>query len=44
LVAEGIKRVFVNGVEVWNEGKASGERPGRALRMRKAQSDHKSVD
>ena len=44
MVAEGVKRVFVNGIEVWNEGKATGERPGRALRMRKAQSDQKSVD
>jgi N-acyl-D-amino-acid deacylase len=44
LVAEGVQRVFVNGVEVWSEGKASGERPGRALRLRKAQSDQKSVD
>lgn len=44
LVAEGVKRVFVNGIEVWNEGKATGERPGQALRMRKAQSDQKSGD
>jgi N-acyl-D-amino-acid deacylase len=44
LVAEGVKRVFVNGIEVWNEGKATGERPGHALRLRKAQSDQKSVD
>jgi len=44
LVAEGVKRVFVNGVEVWNDGKATGERPGRALRLRKSQSEQKSVD
>ncbi|HXQ69276.1 MAG TPA: D-aminoacylase [Pyrinomonadaceae bacterium] len=34
LVADGVKRVFVNGIEVWNEGKATGERPGQALRLR----------
>jgi N-acyl-D-amino-acid deacylase len=44
LVAEGVKLVFVNGVEVWSEGKATGERPGQALRLRKSQSDQKSVD
>lgn len=44
LVADGVTRVFVNGVEVWNEGKATGERPGQALRLRKAQSDQKSGD
>ena len=44
LVAEGVKRVFVNGVEVWSDGKATGERPGQALRLRKSQSDQKSVD
>ncbi|HKU14363.1 MAG TPA: D-aminoacylase [Steroidobacteraceae bacterium] len=27
----GIERVFVNGVAVWSEGKATGERPGRVL-------------
>lgn len=43
-VAEGVTRVFVNGVEVWSEGKATGARPGHALRLRKAQSDQKSVD
>lgn len=32
LPADGIKRVFVNGVEVWQAGKATGNRPGRALR------------
>jgi N-acyl-D-amino-acid deacylase len=44
LVADGVKRVFVNGTEVWNDGKVTGERPGRALRLRKGQSDQKSVD
>ena len=44
LVADGMKRVFVSGVEVWNDGKATGERPGRALRLRRSQSDQKSVD
>ena len=32
LIAEGIKRVFVNGVEVWRDGAATGKRPGRVLR------------
>lgn len=32
LVSEGIKRVFVNGVEVWLDGVSTGNRPGRALR------------
>lgn len=44
LVADGVKRVFVNGIEVWSDGKVTGERPGRALRLRKGQSDQKSVD
>ena len=32
LTAEGVQRVFVNGVEVWSDGKVTGERPGKALR------------
>ena len=32
LIAEGIERVFVNGVEVWLDGAANGRRPGRVLR------------
>lgn len=32
LIAEGVKRVFVNGEEVWIDGKVTGNRPGRALR------------
>ena len=32
LTAVGVQRVFVNGVEVWSDGKVTGERSGRALR------------
>lgn len=32
LIAEGVERVFVNGVEVWLDGGATGKRPGRVLR------------
>ena len=32
LISEGIRRVFVNGVEVWSDGAVTGKRPGRALR------------
>jgi N-acyl-D-amino-acid deacylase len=34
LISEGIKRVFVNGVEVWRDGRTTGQRPGKALRMK----------
>lgn len=40
LTAEGIERVFVNGVEVWRNGLVTGARPGRALRR----SDIAAVD
>ena len=39
-ISEGVKRVFVNGEEVWSEGKATGSRPGRALRNTRRSSDH----
>jgi N-acyl-D-amino-acid deacylase len=32
LTSEGVRHVFVNGVEVWSDGKVIGSRPGRALR------------
>jgi N-acyl-D-amino-acid deacylase len=32
LIAEGVKRVFVNGVEIWANGRATGDMPGKALR------------
>lgn len=32
LTSEGVQRVFVNGVEVWTDGKITGDRPGQALR------------
>lgn len=32
LISEGVKRVFVNGQEVWVDGKVTGSRPGKALR------------
>ena len=44
LIAAGVKRVFVNGKEVWVDGGATGNRPGQALRLRKQQSDQKSID
>jgi N-acyl-D-amino-acid deacylase len=31
-IAEGVKHVFVNGDEVWADGKVTGNRPGKALR------------
>ena len=44
LIAEGVKRVFVNGREVWVEGKATANRPGQPLRLPKPQSNQQSVD
>lgn len=32
LISEGIERVFVNGNEVWRDGKTTGLRPGKPLR------------
>lgn len=32
LTSTGVQRVFVNGTEVWSDGKVTGERPGQALR------------
>lgn len=32
LTSEGVSRVFVNGIEVWRDSAATGDRPGRALR------------
>lgn len=32
LISEGIKRVFVNGSEIWRDGVVTGNRPGIALR------------
>ncbi len=32
LISAGVKTVFVNGVEVWQDEKVTGNRPGRALR------------
>ena len=44
LVAEGVKRVFVNGREVWIDGAVTTNRPGRALRLRGSLLDQKSGD
>jgi N-acyl-D-amino-acid deacylase len=35
LTAEGVKRVFVNGVAVWGDGRVTGANPGRPLRATK---------
>jgi N-acyl-D-amino-acid deacylase len=44
LIAEGVQRVFVNGQEVWIDGKVTSNRPGQALRLRQKQSNQQSVD
>jgi N-acyl-D-amino-acid deacylase len=44
LIAEGVKRVFVNGQEVWTDGNVTSNRPGVALRLSKKQSNQQSVD
>ena len=44
LTAEGVKRVFVNGQEVWVDGNVTSNRPGQTLKLHKQQSDQKSVD
>ena len=44
LVADGVKRVFVNGQEVWVEGNVTANRPGQPLRLRKPQSNQQSID
>ena len=44
LVAEGVKRVFVNGKEVWLDGAVTKNRPGRPLRLRWSILDQKSGD
>jgi N-acyl-D-aspartate/D-glutamate deacylase len=32
LISDGVKHVFVNGVEVWRDGSPTGNRPGIAIR------------
>src|ERR1051325_10657644 len=32
LISTGVQHVLVNGIEVWHDGKVTGNRPGRALR------------
>jgi N-acyl-D-amino-acid deacylase len=34
LLADGIELVMANGRAIWQEGKATGDRPGRALRLK----------
>jgi N-acyl-D-amino-acid deacylase len=38
LIADGIARVFVNGSEVWGDGKTTGAKPGRVLRHSEAKA------
>ena len=33
LISQGVERVFVNGIEVWSDGRPTGQRPGKALRL-----------
>jgi N-acyl-D-amino-acid deacylase len=35
-ISQGVERVFVNGVEVWRNGAATGARPGRPIRVQDA--------
>jgi N-acyl-D-amino-acid deacylase len=42
LIADGVKRVFVNGVEVWADGNVTSSRPGQTLRLRQQQSNQQS--
>ena len=44
LIAEGVKRVFVNGQEVWADGNVTSNRPGQGLRLRAKQLNQQSVD
>lgn len=44
LAAEGVKRVFVNGKEVWIDSAVTKNRPGRTLRLRWSILDQKSGD
>jgi N-acyl-D-amino-acid deacylase len=39
LPAAGIVAVFVNGRPVWQDGRPSGERPGRVLRRQQLQAE-----
>ena len=39
VAAAGIEHVFVNGRPVWDQGKPTGERPGRALRRQQMQAE-----
>ena len=38
LISAGIKTVFVNGIAVWQDGKVTGNRPGRAIRHESKQA------